>query len=34
LCIHAGAMSKPIVQRCGFEVLCQIEMLDDPGMAG
>lgn len=29
LVIHAGAMSRPILERCGFEAVCQLEMLDD-----
>jgi len=30
LVIHAGTMSRPIVERCGFEVVCPLEYLDDP----
>jgi GNAT superfamily N-acetyltransferase len=29
LTIHAGSMSRPILERCGFETICQLEMLDD-----
>lgn len=32
LVIHAGAMSRPILERCGFQVVCQIDVLDDPGV--
>ena len=31
LAIHAGAMSRPILERCGFEALCQLEFLEDTG---
>jgi GNAT superfamily N-acetyltransferase len=30
LVIHAGTMSRPIVERCGFEVVCELDSLDDP----
>jgi GNAT superfamily N-acetyltransferase len=30
LAIHAGAMSRPVLARCGFERVCQIQMLIDP----
>jgi hypothetical protein len=30
LVIHAGAMSLPVVERCGFERVCRIEVLVDP----
>ena len=30
LAIHAGAMSRPVLARCGFERVCQIELLVDP----
>jgi GNAT superfamily N-acetyltransferase len=30
LAIHAGAMSRPILERCGFERLCTLALLDDP----
>ncbi|HVZ72321.1 MAG TPA: GNAT family N-acetyltransferase [Polyangia bacterium] len=29
LTIHAGAMSRPILERCGFETICEVEQLDD-----
>ena len=29
LIIHAGSMSKPILERCGFETVCTIEVLED-----
>jgi hypothetical protein len=30
LAIHAGAMSRPILARCGFEESCTLEVLVDP----
>jgi GNAT superfamily N-acetyltransferase len=30
LTVHAGAMSRPILERCGFEVVCQVDLLMDP----
>jgi GNAT superfamily N-acetyltransferase len=30
LAIHAGAMSRPVLDRCGFERVCQIQVLVDP----
>jgi hypothetical protein len=27
--IQAGAMSRPILDRCGFQVVCQLEVLED-----
>jgi GNAT superfamily N-acetyltransferase len=30
LVIQAGAMSRPILERCGFEQTCRIDVLDDP----
>lgn len=30
LTIHAGEMSRPILERCGFETLCRIDVLLDP----
>ena len=30
LAIQAGAMSRPVLQRCGFEELCRIAVLQDP----
>jgi GNAT superfamily N-acetyltransferase len=32
LVIHAGAMSRPILERCGFEALCHIDALEDPAV--
>jgi hypothetical protein len=32
LVVQAGAMSRPILERCGFQTLCRLEMLDDPGL--
>jgi GNAT superfamily N-acetyltransferase len=29
LVIHAGAMSGPILERCGFETICRLDQLDD-----
>jgi hypothetical protein len=34
LVIHAGAMSRPILERCGFEPLGELELLADTGLAG
>jgi GNAT superfamily N-acetyltransferase len=30
LVIHAGAMSRSVVERCGFERICRVEVLTDP----
>jgi len=30
LAIQAGAMSRPVLERCGFEELCRIAVLQDP----
>jgi GNAT superfamily N-acetyltransferase len=30
LAIQAGAMSRPILERCGFQPLCRIDVLQDP----
>jgi GNAT superfamily N-acetyltransferase len=30
LVIQAGAMSRPILERCGFEVVCRLEVMEDP----
>ena len=30
LAVHAGAMSRPILARCGFEEVCGLEVLVDP----
>ena len=32
LAIHAGAMSRPLLERCGFERVCRIQVLVDPGV--
>jgi GNAT superfamily N-acetyltransferase len=32
LTVHAGAMSRPILERCGFEALCEIDVLLDPAL--
>ena len=32
LVIQAGAMSRPILERAGFQALCRIEVLEDPGV--
>jgi hypothetical protein len=32
LVIQAGAMSRPILDRCGFERVCELEMLEDPAI--
>jgi GNAT superfamily N-acetyltransferase len=29
LVVHAGAMSRPILERCGFQTICQTEWLED-----
>lgn len=34
LAIQAGAMSRPILERCGFKVVCQLEVLEDTGITG
>jgi GNAT superfamily N-acetyltransferase len=34
LAIQAGAMSRPILERCGFEALCRVEVLEDPEISG
>jgi hypothetical protein len=33
LVIQAGAMSRPILERCGFETVCTLTVLDDPTVA-
>ena len=30
LAIQAGAMSRPVLERCGFQALCQVTVLEDP----
>jgi hypothetical protein len=32
LAVHAGAMSRPILERCGFEARCRIDVLLDPAV--
>jgi GNAT superfamily N-acetyltransferase len=32
LTVHAGAMSRPILDRCGFEPLCEVDVLLDPAL--
>ena len=34
LVIHAGMMSRPILERCGFEVVGQLELFLDRGLGG
>lgn len=34
LAIQAGAMSRPILERCGFKVVCQLDLLEDTGLTG
>jgi GNAT superfamily N-acetyltransferase len=31
LVVQAGAMSRPILERCGFKALCELQLLDDLG---
>jgi hypothetical protein len=33
LAIHAGAMSRPVLERCGFESVGRLELYIDPGVA-
>jgi GNAT superfamily N-acetyltransferase len=33
LAVHAGSMSRPILERCGFEEVCKIDLLIDPTLA-
>ena len=30
LAIQAGAMSRPVLERCGFQALCSVLTLQDP----
>jgi GNAT superfamily N-acetyltransferase len=30
LAVHAGAMSRPVLERCGFQEICRIDVLADP----
>jgi GNAT superfamily N-acetyltransferase len=32
LAIHAGAMSRPVLERCGFERVCRMELYVDPAV--
>lgn len=32
LVIQAGAMSRPILARAGFEAICRLDVLEDPGL--
>jgi GNAT superfamily N-acetyltransferase len=32
LVIQAGAMARPILERCGFQAVCRIELMDDPAV--
>jgi hypothetical protein len=32
LAIHAGAMSRPVLERCGFEPVCRMELYVDPNV--
>jgi GNAT superfamily N-acetyltransferase len=34
LAVQAGAMSRPVLERCGFEALCHVDVLEDPEIAG
>jgi GNAT superfamily N-acetyltransferase len=34
LVIHAGAMSRPILERCGFDPVCRIETFEDAAFRG
>jgi GNAT superfamily N-acetyltransferase len=34
LCVHAGAMSRPILERCGFEFVCELELYEDVAFRG
>jgi hypothetical protein len=33
LVVQGGAMSRPILERCGFEPTCEIQLFDDPFLA-
>ena len=33
LVTHAGGMSRPILERCGFQTVCQLEFLLDPAIS-
>ena len=32
LTVHAGAMSRPILERCGFQAICRVDLLVDPAI--
>ena len=32
LVVQAGAMSRPILERCGFQTICRLDVLDDPAV--
>jgi GNAT superfamily N-acetyltransferase len=32
LVIQAGAMAQPILERCGFQTVCRIDLMDDPAV--
>jgi GNAT superfamily N-acetyltransferase len=32
LAIQAGAMSRPVLERCGFQEVCRLAVLEDPGL--
>ena len=32
LAVHAGAMSRPILERCGFQEVCRVDVLADPAL--
>jgi GNAT superfamily N-acetyltransferase len=34
LCVHAGAMSRPILERCGFEFVCELALYEDVSFSG
>jgi GNAT superfamily N-acetyltransferase len=34
LIVHAGSMSKPILEQCGFETVCRIDVLEDTHLTG
>jgi GNAT superfamily N-acetyltransferase len=33
LAIHAGAMSRPVLEQCGFEAVCRLEVYADPAFS-
>jgi GNAT superfamily N-acetyltransferase len=34
LVVQAGAMSRPILESCGFEAVCHIDVLEDQAFGG